>query len=182
MHLKYAICFGNSNKGSRFVYYCSFKTNFSGDSSENFEFYPLEFQPVLCSVSWFQFTDWFAWELSVCFPATGALKMLDKWKSCILWRYEIDLYTFSSHNMISKPIKLTVFRLTFAVLNQSVTLTSCRGSGQEESKFFNVKLTFIESTTATTIFRSKHVYDIRWYGKLGYKFVLMTNILQSIPL
>ena len=44
--------------------------------------------------------------------------------------------------MISKLIKLTAFRLTFAVLNQSVTLTLCRGSGKEESKIFNVKLNF----------------------------------------
>ena len=57
----YAICFGKVNKGSRFVYYCSFKTNFCEDSS----FYPLDFHPVLYSVNWFQFTavkctDWFA--------------------------------------------------------------------------------------------------------------------------
>ena len=40
---------------------------------------------------------------------------------------QINLYTSSSHNMISKPIKLTAFQPKFAVLNQSITLTSCRG-------------------------------------------------------
>lgn len=55
--------------------------------------------------------------------------------------------------MILKPIKVSAFRLKFAVLNRSVTLDLFRG--REEAKVFNVKLAFRESTTTTTMFRSK---------------------------
>ena len=53
---------------------------------------------------------------------------------------------------------------TFAVLNQSVILPSCRS--QKGSKIFNVKLSFRESTT-TTIFRLNARVSWRavWYEK-----------------
>ena len=37
--------------GARFVYYCSFKKKFCEGRSENIEFDPLDFQPVLCRVN-----------------------------------------------------------------------------------------------------------------------------------
>ena len=36
----HAICFGKVNKGARFVYYFSLKTNFYENCSENFKFDP----------------------------------------------------------------------------------------------------------------------------------------------
>ena len=53
----HAICFEKVNKGARFVYYCSFKTNFCEDRSKisnstaRLIFFFFDFQPVLCSVN-----------------------------------------------------------------------------------------------------------------------------------
>ena len=46
----HAICFEKVNKGARFVYYCSFKTNFCEDRSK-IPNSTVDFQPVLCSVN-----------------------------------------------------------------------------------------------------------------------------------
>lgn len=51
MYSGHAICFGKVNKGARFVFYCSFETFFCENCSENFDYDPLDFQPVLCSVN-----------------------------------------------------------------------------------------------------------------------------------
>ena len=66
--------------------------------------------------------------------------------------------------MISKPIKLTAFRPKFAVLNQSITLASCRG--QEESQIY---LLSANQQQLQPFSGRKYVYDME---NLGYKFVL----------
>ena len=87
-----------------------------------------------------------------------------------------DLYTSSFHNMISKPIKLTSFRLKLAVesignprfMPQPRKIENC-----QDKTYFN-----LSANQQLQLFSGwKHVYDIK--KPLSYKFVLMTDILQS---
>ena len=88
-----------------------------------------------------------------------------------------DLYTSSSHNMISKPIKLTSFRLKLAV--ESIGNPPFMSRPRKIENFQHKTYFNLSANQQLQPFSGwKHLNDIK-KKNLSYKFVLMTDILQS---
>ena len=96
--------------------------------------------------------------LAFAFLQPMVLQILEKWKSCILWRCQNCLCTTSSYNMILKPIKLMAF------WHKTYVLSTSQQHAATKSKHFQVKSMFM-------IWKS-----------LAIKFTFMTDTLQSNPL